>query len=289
MTRPSPAADDQRIALIQKHAIRAFRAAGVDGPVVPDPGDALNTSIRSTAGAEYGLANLTLTCLSLPRWRWRRQIRNHVASIVAGTADQQPFDLTDPEIRVGLRSRLMPENGLPWNLDYARRIAPGLLEVLCVDLPATVGFVSDESIAGHDAEALFALGRSQLQFERIDAREEIAPGLTALVGESFFVASRVLDPRFMAAELEGAPRGVAFFAPGRSELFIAPISGAESVEPITALARLASRLDPASRPGSLSGALYFTDGTQFQRISDVGEDGELAVIADGPFLDAINA
>ncbi|KRC58325.1 hypothetical protein ASE14_17070 [Agromyces sp. Root81] len=133
-----------------------------------------------------------------------------------------------------------------------------------------------------------SLGRSQLQFERIDSREEIAPGVTGITGESFFIASRVLDPRFMAAQLAQAPRGLVFFAPSRHELFIAPIRGAESVEPISNLARLAGRIDPASRPGSLSGSLYFTDGVQFQLISDAGESGDVAVIADGPFLDAIS-
>src|SRR5688572_5713376 len=88
---------DQRVARIHALAIRAFRAAGVDGPVIEDPNDPYNAVILSTTGTEYGLANLTLACIAIPRLLWRARIRSHVTTIVAMTEVDEPVDLGDPE------------------------------------------------------------------------------------------------------------------------------------------------------------------------------------------------
>jgi hypothetical protein len=277
---PSP----QDVDLIQSKLVRAFRAAGVSGRIEHDPADPLNAQLIADTGAVYGLANGTMACLGTPRWRWAARARAHVAAILDEPTG--PIDLRDPEFRYAMRARLFPEGSLPAFVSYARPVAPGLVEAICVDLPRTVLVLNDDVVASHDLDALFSMARTQLQFESEPERSEIGHGVIALSGDSLFVASQVLNPRFVAAQRMSAPAGFAFLAPHRHQLLVAPVRGPESVSSVNALAHVSTSVDPATAPGGLlSTAVYFAGATGIQCISDVDERGELRLFLEALAID----
>lgn len=258
--------DADRIDAIQRRTIAAFARAGVVGEVDRNADDPIDTAINCADGTQYGLGNLTLLCLAHARWRWGRLIRTHVAGIVAAIADETPVDLRDPEVRSTLRSRLMAVEAMPVVPSYARAVAPGMIELLCLDLPTTVTTVADDSVVGHDIDALFSLARAQLQFERFDRTVDGESGLVQLDGASFFTASHVLDPGFVARESSGG-RGIVFLAPDRHRLFLAPVTGPDALQPISLLVGIALRLEPGELAGGLvSNIVYFHDGTSLEAV-----------------------
>jgi len=279
---------DVEVARIHSQLIRAFRRAGVSGRLEHDPTDELNTRLITESGAVYGFANVTLACLETPRLRRGARIREHVTAVLEEPS--AAIDLREPEFRYAMRARLFPEGGLPDFVGYARPVAPGLIEAICVDLPRSVRVLDDDAVASHDLDALFAMARSQLQFEPPADRTDLGHGVVALVGDSLFVASQVLNPRFVDAELAASPSGFAFLAPHRHQLLIAPILGTESVDAVNALAQIASSIEPQAAPGGIvSTALYFVSRSGIDCISDVDEaTGEMRILAEGAFLAALD-
>lgn len=283
---------DEQVAEIERLAIEAFAREGITGELVRDPEDPLNTSIRTPWGAAVGLYNLTVKCLSAPERRRPRIVTDHVRSI--GPLIQRetiPADLRDPASFVGLRARLMPEDTARLaDLSYGRPFAPGVIEVLCLDLPQTVQLLSRDMLADNDPYELFAIGRANLRLEPAPSVTELDAGLWLLEGESLFTASRMVDPAFVAERLAPCPRGVVFSIPDRHLLAFAPVTGAESVVTVQKLVMFTIRVTADDCPGGvLSPEVYYrgTDGA-IQQITSRGEDGAIGIRAEGPFLDAVN-
>lgn len=271
------ASEPDRIDAIQQLALVAFARRGITGAVERDPDDPVDTAIRCEDGRVFGLANLTLLCLGSPRWRWRALVRKHVANLTASMADDGPVDLHDPERRAQLRSRLFALDRFPVLPEYTRAVAPGMIEVLCLDQPTTVVTVADESVAGHDLDALYSLARSQLRFERFERTVHEETGIVELTGASFFTASHVLDPAFVERETAGAA-GLVFLATDRHHLRLVRVDGVEAVHAIGVLARFAQEVDLAGAPGgALSRSLWFHDGSALEEIEVTNDDEQLGI------------
>jgi hypothetical protein len=264
----------------------AFTAHGTVGEMVRDPDDPLNTHFRSTTGV-WGYGNLMLRLLPEPERTWRAEVDRHVAAMLR---PEPQVDLSTAEGRTRLRARILPADatiGMP--MAYAIPFAPGLTEVLYVDLPDTVRTVSDAMVAGSDIAELRAIGRRNLQSEVIDDVRDIGDGIILQQGQSMFVASQLLNPEFAATRVGPAPRGFVAAIPDRNTLLHHAVVGAGSATAITRLAALVGGIDRDQRPGGLlSPHTYYVSAAGVQQITFYQEDGSMAIAADGAFLDAIN-
>jgi hypothetical protein len=272
---------------LERIAAKAFARAGRRGELVHDPDDPLNTQLVTEEGT-FGFANLYIALRNAPPRDRTRLARAHVASVVAAAALEVP-NLDDEDVLAGLRSRLLSSDVLGlMPLEYARPFAPGIVEVLCVDLPQTVQLLGDPAVAERDLDSLYSRGRSNLRFERFE-RTHMDPSLTFLEGPSLFVASQLVRPGFAAEVIGQAPSGWVFAIPDRHTLAFHVMNGPESVGPISRLAEIMGSIDRDNRPGGLvSASVFYTDGRIVQQISRMDADGAWGIHADGAFLDALN-
>jgi hypothetical protein len=284
---------EQQVAEIERLAVTGFGVWGIHGTLVHDPHDRLNSRIVTDSGMQFGLANVILRCLAVPERDWKQVITEHAASIssVAATPAQS-HDLDDPQTRRQLRARLLPSgHASQVPLDYALEWAPGVIEVLCLDLPATVATVPHDEIVGRsDLEVLRATGRANLEHESIDERGEIAPGVQYLAGASLFVGSQVLNSAFLDRELGPAPRGIVFSIPDSHLIAFHIVEGSASLAGIQNLVGFTVMHTATDRPGGvLSPEVYYRDpSSAVQQITMIGDDGATGVRVEGAFLEAIN-
>lgn len=272
---------------LERIALKAFARAGRRGELMHDPDDPFNTHLVTEAGT-FGFANLYVALRnSAPRDRVRLA-RDHVSSVVGAAALEAP-NLDDEEMLARLRSRLMSRDVLAlMPLEYARPFAPGVVEVLCVDLPQTVQLLGDPAVAGRDVDSMYSRGRANLRHESF-GRAHVDPSLTFLEGPSLFVASQLVRPGFAAEVIGPAPHGWVFAIPDRHTLAFHVIDGPESVVSISRLAEMMGSLDRDNRPGGLvSASVFYTDDRNVQQISMMDADGAWGIHADGAFLDALN-
>jgi hypothetical protein len=279
--RPEP----EKRADLERMIVHAFAERGVTGRLVHDPDDPLNTSLHS-GGSIWGFANVMVRLLPEPERTWRKAIAAHVTELLAPAVEH---DLTTPTGRTMLRARILPASvGTTLAMDYAVPFAPGLVEAMCVDLPTTVKTVGDEMLAGSDVAELRMIARRNLQAEAIDSIEEVKAGIVLAEGQSLFVASQLLNPEFVSERIGPAPLGFVAAIPDRHILFHHVVTGAASVPAITELSGIVSRIDRDHRPGGLlSPHTYFISSAGVQQITDI-VDGEMRIVADGAFLDAIS-
>ena len=280
-------AEPEKRAELEQLIVATFARHGATGELVRDSDDPLNTALHTPDRQVWGFANLMLRLLDQPERTWRQVVETHVAAILA---PKETVDLGTGAGRAMLRARLFADDGpTVRDLAYALPWAPGIVEILCIDRPDTVQTVADSDVAGLDVDELRAMGRRNLQAEGIDERVELAPGIHVVSGGSLFVASRLLDPEFLDDLLRGAPRGIVVGIPDRHTLLHHAVLGPESADPITTMASLVGHIDRDQRPGGLlSPFLYYLTRDGVQQITAYTEDGEMAITAEGAFLDAIN-
>ena len=211
---------------------RSFAAVGRDVDVYPD-------RVVDRSGTTIGLWNIGAMCLRADAAEWPQLIDEHVRLVATPAHDFS--DVTEAELGAGLSLRLVDAGSVPDadGLGYARVVAPGLLEVLAVDLGDAVATPSREELAGRGTIAgLVALGRANLR-ALLDS-DTVRSGtvgsdgsgrFTAVRGESLFTASLALVlpeamERFSGDDDWG--RGVLLAVPSRHELLYRPIDAADA-------------------------------------------------------------
>ena len=211
---------------------RSFAAVGRDVDVHPD-------RVVDRSGTTIGLWNIGAMCLRADEAEWPQLIDEHVRLVATPARDFA--DVTEAELGAGLSLRLVDAGSVPDPdaLGYARVVAPGLLEVLAVDLGDAVATPSREELTGRGTIAgLVALGRANLR-ALLDS-DTVRSGtvgsdgrgrFTAVRGESLFTASLALVlpeamERFSGDDDWG--RGVLLAVPSRYELLYRPIDAADA-------------------------------------------------------------
>ena len=211
---------------------RSFAAVGRDVDVHPD-------RVVDRSGTTIGLWNIGAMCLRADEAEWPQLIDEHVRLVATPARDFS--DVTEAEFGAGLSLRLVDAGSVPDPdaLGYARVVAPGLLEVLAVDLGDAVATPSREELTGRGTIAgLVALGRANLR-ALLDS-DTVRSGtvgsdgrgrFTAVRGESLFTASLALVlpeamERFSGDDDWG--RGVLLAVPSRYELLYRPIDAADA-------------------------------------------------------------
>ena len=251
---------------------RSFAAAGHDVSVYGD-------HIEDRDGTTLGLWNIGQLCAGLERDQWPDLIADHVALVTSPPRDLG--ELTSEELERSLYLRLADAASIadPDDLAHARVVAPGLLEVLSVDLGDSVATPSREALAERGALG-DQLVRGRANLLSLLAADEPQPSIvtegakgrfTSVTDASFFTASLALVlpeavRRFSGEEHGG--RGTLVAVPGRHRLLYRPVDAADAGE---ALRRMfdASRVDHRDAPGALSPNVFWVRNNRWVQVTSV--------------------
>jgi hypothetical protein len=211
---------------------RSFAGAGRDVSVYSD-------HIEDRAGTTFGLWNIGMLCAGAERGDWPDLIAEHVTLVT--TPPRELAELTRAELEAGLRLRLVETASVadPDNRAYARVVAPGLLEVLSVDIHDSVVTPSREELAlGGTLGELIGRGRDNLQAllttesHRCEIVDEGSKrGYAVVTGDSFFTASLALVLPEAMLHFTGehhAGLGTLVAVPDRHQLLYRPVDAPET-------------------------------------------------------------
>ncbi|MGZ4180779.1 MAG: hypothetical protein ACXVUL_08880 [Solirubrobacteraceae bacterium] len=197
----------------------------------------------------YGLTNLLQAwALSEPAQR-ADLVALHFRNLFEAedTAAPTPAQLTRL-IRPRVRSR--DQTGAVGLPSLSQTVAEGVDAVLCVDLPTAVSNLKPEEAAatGRTMPELWELAISQIDDGEPVQEDDLGNGVTAFFGDSFFVASRVLDLEHFAGEM---PTQGALVAMPHGHLFL--IHTIETTRTLNALNAMVAAADHFYRrgPGSI--------------------------------------
>ena len=269
---------------------RSFAAAGHDVSVYGD-------HIEDRDGTTLGLWNIGHLCASAERDEWPELIAEHVTLV---TAPPRGLDeLTGEELEAALYLRLADAASLPDpdGLGHARVVAPGLVEVLSVDLGDSVATPSRDELASRGTLG-DQLGRGRANLLALLAADEpqavlVGEGtkgrFTSVTDPSFFTASLALAlsetvRRFSAEEHGG--RGTLVAVPGRHRLLYRPVDSPG------AGAALRSMFDVAQAeyrlaPGPLSPNVFWVRNNRWVPVTTV-ERGKPRLVP-GELRDALKS
>jgi hypothetical protein len=211
---------------------RSFAAVGRDVDVYPD-------RIADAGGTTLGLWNIGALCVGADLDDWPALIDDHVRLVT--TPAPHVADLSPEELESGLVLRLVETGCVPEpdTLGHARVVAPGLLEVLSVDVGESLATPSRDELAGREAIGwLIARARANLRALLADDGLQAEPvgesacgGYTAVTGRSRFTASLALLLPETVEHFTGKDdwgRGVLVAVPFRHQLLYRPIDGPDA-------------------------------------------------------------
>jgi hypothetical protein len=227
-----------------------------------DPSEPMLVAID---GTRFPLFNLVALCRSAPVRERRAIVEAHADRLLRTLEESDDSQLTDPEVRSRIRSRLLNASALTalGGLSYARDFSPGLVQVLCLDSPDAVRILQTSTLEDLPlpVEELFRQGQRNTNDESIESRDNIGGNAWMLSGESLFIASKLADMQTLIESTIGpAPHGVVVGVPERSSLLYTVISGPESVEDITQLLRVVDNIafgEPEPVGGVVSSGIYY--------------------------------
>jgi hypothetical protein len=272
---------------VRQLAIETLRQRGVD--VRPDAGDAPGDDrLVDGNGNHFWLYNLQLQCASLDVTEVESAVRFHFDQHFA--AHQQPSvnDLTDAEFLARVRTRLVPPDASGMlSMNYARPAFDGLVAELSRDMPTTVHTVSDADVKGRDLDFVYQVGQANTDAEPATAKV-FDNDVTALYGESFFIASKALNMSALVATYLGeAPLGVVFSVPYRSLLFIHPV-GATTREAVGWIASTTLGQTQDAPGGPVSRDTYYWFGDSIQPVTRIDHAARtVEIVSEGRFGEAL--
>ncbi|KAB2811259.1 hypothetical protein F9L07_04955 [Pimelobacter simplex] len=249
--------------------------------------------VADDSGRQFGLWNVAASCHQDDRGRaaWPALVGTHVERVLASMDAPDPFaDLSPEQAATRTYVRLYERDAIP-RLDGFphREFAPGLVEMLALDLPDTVAVYDDARAARlGGTDALRAHGLANLhrqpveQLERLDLPDG-GGAFQVLLGESVHTASRALLLPRLATELTGhesGRHGWLLCVPNRHQVAWHLVRDATVVPVVQAMARFAA-LGFGDAPGPLSPHLYWWDGGGYQQLSRLDDDGALSIVV-GP-------
>lgn len=283
------AADAGRVRSLVREA---FAEHGLEVSVLGD-------HVQDSSGRGFGLRNVMSSCHADERGRaaWPAVVRDHVRKVLASTAVPAPdlfAALTAGEAARRTYARLYEAASVP---DLAERpyreFAPGLVEMLALDLPEAVSAYPRGAVDRLGGwAALHSRGMANLAGDRDDERvlQQVngpqGGRFHLLVGSSAYTASQALRMPGLAAELAGEEPGEfgwVLSVPNRNQLAWHMIRNADAVMAIHAMAIFA-RLGYSDWPGPLSPHVYWWDGSGYQQLTEEGSgEGAVMVVASAEF------
>ncbi|MEU5163286.1 hypothetical protein AB0G74_27265 [Streptomyces sp. NPDC020875] len=256
----------------------AFAEMGLEVTVYADV-------VTDSAGRQFGLANLAAVLHNDDRGprAWPELVRRHVGMVLRTMDAPSALDtLSTEQIRAQLYPRVLGAEGFdPENFGYARRIAPGLYEIIALDLPESVMMLTDDALEPlGDLPYLRQQALYNLRGLPLEGHETVKGGdglrFEVVIGDSFYTASRVLTLESVVREVTGetmTPDGALVAFPFRHQLAFHVIRDAGLIPALNAMTSFAAS-GFADTPGAISPYVYWwRDGTLTQ-LSAHDEDGE---------------
>jgi hypothetical protein len=239
---------------------RSFAVVGRDVSVHPD-------HVEDRDGTTLGLWNIGMLCAHAEPIDWPDLIDEHVRLVTP--PPRSLADLSHEQVESGLYLRLVETASVPDPdaLGYARVVAPGLLEVLSVDMPDAVAMPSRDELTAHGTLGdLLGRGRANLRAllagDRLQVDtlgEETRSRFTVVKGDSFFTASLALVlPEAMlrfTGESHGG-RGTLVAVPNRHQLLYRAVDAPDAGVALRTMFEVALR-DFRSEPGPLSPNVFW--------------------------------
>lgn len=276
--------DAQRIRALVR---RAFADRGLEVTVHAD-------HVVDDSGRQFGLWNVAAACHQDDRGRsgWADLVDQHVGRVLAGMDAPDPFEgLSPDEARPRTYARLYEEGGIPGLTGFPHRVfAPGLVEMIALDLPDSVVVYNDEraaALGGHDQ--LRAWGLDSLRREPVERHEvlELPDGARfhVLLGGSVYTASKALLMPGLAAEVAGEEvgrHGWLLSVPNRQQVVWHLVRDASVIPTLPAMAGFAAA-GFSDSPGPLSPHVYWWNGHGYQQLTRYDDDGNATIVVDAEF------
>ncbi|MEU8525890.1 hypothetical protein AB0C77_09900 [Streptomyces sp. NPDC048629] len=283
---------DREAAHFRGQVREAFAEHGLEVTVFAD-------MVTDDGGRHFGLGNLAAVCHNDDRGPrvWPDLVRQHVERVLRTMDAPSALDTLSPEqIRAQLYPRVVGVEGIdPAAFGYARSVAPGLYEILALDLPESVMMLTDEALEPlGDVRHLRDRALANLRGLPVEGHETVrdTDGMRfeVLIGDSFYTASRVLDLDAVVRRVTGEPlgeHGALVAMPFRHQLAFHPIRDTGIIPALGAMASFAAA-GYADTPGAISPYVFWwRDGTLTQ-LSDYDEDGDgLRIVVGGDFEDLL--
>lgn len=250
------------------------------------------------ADRQFGLWNLAAQCADAKRRQWPHLVADHVDRVLASFDAPDPFDsLSEEDVIRQTYARLNAEDGLPPLENFPHReFVPGVVEMLALDLPETITMYNHEHATRLGGwEALRQHGVRNLRSLPVEQLETLdAPGggtFQVLLGDSVHTASRVLLLPGLASTLGGPEErghGWLMSIPNRHQAVWHMISDATVIPVVQAMAHFA-RLGHADAPSPISPHVYWWNGSGYEQLTQVDDEGNLSIYASPDFTEVLNA
>ncbi|MCX2184777.1 hypothetical protein [Streptomyces sp. SKN60] len=279
---------EREAALFRREVRAVFAELGLEVTVYAD-------SVTDDSGRRFGLGNLAAVCHQDPRGTriWPRLIERHVRLVVRALEGPSALETLPPEqIRAQLYPRVVSGEGIdPGAFGYARTVAPGLYEVLALDLPESVMTLTDEALERlGDPVRLRERAIDNLRGLPVEGHETVkdADGMRfeVILGDSFYTASRVLDLDAVVRRVTGRPLtedGALVAMPFRHQLAFHPIRDTTIVPALGAMASFAAS-GYEDTPGAISPYVFWwRAGTLTQLSEHAEDDGQLRIVVGDDF------
>jgi hypothetical protein len=226
-------------------------------------------------GSSYRLWNVAASCHGLPDEEWPSVVDHHVRIVLSAAPMRE---LSTEVVLEHLRLRLVDLDSVPFveTLPHVHAVAPGLVEVITLDLPETVLTPTEEDLRRHGSvrhvvdrarDNLRSVLSSPLSVSQV--RADDGSSFTLARGDSFYVASlALLLPELIAAVDPDADlrRGVFLAVPHRHHLAFRPVSGLSSLMAVRHLAKYA-RHSFESAAGPVSPHVYWLRDGVWQQMT----------------------
>ncbi len=278
-------------ALFRGQVREAFAEHGLEVTVYVDV-------VTDSSGRQFGLGNLAAVCHNDDRGPrvWGELARQHAGMVLRTMDGPSALDTLPPDqIRAQLYPRVISAEGLdPQTFAYARSVAPGLYEVLALDLPESVMMLTDEALEPlGEVARLRERALRNLRELPVEKRETVkdADGMRfeVVLGDSFYTASRVLALDSVVQRVTGRQIGLdgALVAmPFRHQLAFHVIRDATMIPTLNAMASFAAS-GFEDTPGAISPYVYWWRGGTLTQLSEEDEDGEGLRIVVGDDFEAL--
>ncbi|WP_380163979.1 hypothetical protein [Jannaschia sp. R86511] len=263
----------------------AFAERGLEVVVHPD-------HAVDAAGRRFGFWNAGAACHGQPRSTWPGLVREHVRRVLDDLDAPDPFQgLSPDDARRSTYARLYDLASLPTAEHHPyREFAPGLVEMLALDLPETVTVFPHEAVSAAGGwEPLHAAGVENLR--RLPT-EELVPvpvdgggTFTILLGDSVHTGSRALLMPGLAADVAGETAGAhgwLLSVPNRHQVVWHMVRDMSVVGALNGMAGFAVR-GYEDAVGPLSPHVYWWDGQHYEQLTQV-HDGRIVIQPTERFL-----
>lgn len=272
---------------------RSFAERGLEVTVFGD-------HVQDSSERQFGLWNVAAACHNDDRSpkAWPLVVDEHVRRIVAAMDAPNPFEsMTNEELLAGTYLRLYEQQSVPQPDQYPHsEFAPGLLEMLALDLPDSVAVMTQEVVTRLGGySALRERGLEQLRSVAVDAHEVLdARGsgrFHVAMGDSVYTGSLALILPKVAHELTGrtaGQHGWLLSVPNRHQLVWHHIEDAGVIGALEGMATFAP-LGFEDSPGPLSPHVYWWSGKEYHQLTFEDEDGTRAIRVEPEFAAVLEA